>query len=242
MDLGKAVQFVFEDEQWVTKVLLGALITLIPVFGQLALMGYTVAIIRNVMAGDPRPLPQWDDLGQFFVDGLMLLVVNLIYSIPILILICPLIGGSVAAGTLQESGREIGNVLATLMGILGAGFGCLMVLYGILLSLLQPVLQICYAETGEIGACLRFGEVFGFLFANLGSILLSILIIWVAGSVVGSIVGFASLLVAFIPCIGWLIGGILGLLAIPLSTWLAMFTAYVYGELGRQAGVQPSVA
>ena len=39
MDIGKAFGFVFEDEQWVSKILLGAAIMLIPIFGLFALIG-----------------------------------------------------------------------------------------------------------------------------------------------------------------------------------------------------------
>ena len=76
MDIGKAFGFVFEDEEWIKKLLLGALITLIPVFGQFTLMGYIVAVIRNVLAGSYRPLPEWENLGTYFKDGLMVSLVG----------------------------------------------------------------------------------------------------------------------------------------------------------------------
>ena len=57
MDIGGAFSYVFEDEDWIVKILLGAAILLIPIFGQLALVGYGIAILRNVKAGKPQPLP-----------------------------------------------------------------------------------------------------------------------------------------------------------------------------------------
>ena len=91
MDIGQAFSFVFEDEEWIVKILLGAVLMLIPIFGQCALMGYGIAIVRNVKAGEPRPLPDWGNLGEYFMDGLMFWVATLIYALPIFILICPIV-------------------------------------------------------------------------------------------------------------------------------------------------------
>jgi len=85
MDVGRAIGFVFEDDQWVNKLLLGAAVTLVPLFGGIAVTGYAVAVLRNVRASKPRPLPAWDELGQFLSDGLVFWVATLIYSIPFLV-------------------------------------------------------------------------------------------------------------------------------------------------------------
>jgi len=224
MDIGKAFGFVFEDEEWLTKILLGALITLIPIFGGFALMGYTIAVVRNVMNGKPRPLPAWGDLGRYFMDGLMLWVVTLIYALPVLILICPI----TMVWVLPAFGGEEENltaVLASISGIVTMGLGCLAVLYGILVGLLTPVLQIRYAETGEIGTCLRFGEIFQFLFANLGSIVVSQLLVWAAGMILMPVVSILTL----------------GLLILPVSAWLSIFSGHLYGQIGQRAGLIPLV-
>ena len=49
MDIGKAFGFVFEDEEWVSKVLIGGLIFLIPLIGQFAVIGYSFKVAQNVM-------------------------------------------------------------------------------------------------------------------------------------------------------------------------------------------------
>lgn len=225
MDVGKALSFVFEDGEWIKKILLGALITLIPVFGQFALVGYAIAIIRKVMADDPRPLPAWDNLGGHFMDGLMFWVASLVYTIPFLIFICP-IALVLVAPIMAGENQDLAAILAGASGLVGLGLGCLASLYGILLSLLMPVLRIRYAETGEIGACLRFGEVFSFLFANIGSIIITMLLMWVINVVVVPVVA----------------GLTLGLLALPASVWLAAFSSHLYGQIGRRAGVSALVA
>lgn len=222
MDIGKAFGFVFEDEEWISKILLGALIMLIPIFGQFVLVGYVIVVIRNVMADEPWPLPAWENLGRYFVDGLMFWVATLVYALPFLIILCPIMGVwflPVLAGE-QE---DLAAILAGVSGVVSVGLGCLVALYGILLGLLMPVLQIRYAETGEIGACLRFGEIFQFLFANIGNIIIGQLLVWLASVVVMSVVGGLSL----------------GLLVLPVSVLLKAFSGHLYGQIGRQAGTGP---
>jgi hypothetical protein len=216
MDIGKALGFMFEDEDWIVKILLGAVIVLIPFFGQLVLIGYGIAIIRNVRAGEPRPLPAWDNLGGYFMDGLMFWVVEMVYAIPVFILICPIvIVGLLPA--LSGDSEELAIALASVSGIVGMGLGCLIVLYSILLVLVRPVLRIRYAEAGNIEACLRFGQVFRLLFDNLGRIVLVQIIVWAAGMTVMSIAGALTL----------------GLLVLPASIWLTALSSHLYGQIGR---------
>ena len=71
MDAEKSFTFPFEDTEWVSKLGLGALISMVPILN-FAWSGYLVDIIRNVMNNDAEPLPTWDDLGKKFNDGLIL--------------------------------------------------------------------------------------------------------------------------------------------------------------------------
>ncbi len=220
MDIGKALGFVFEDEEWIVKLLLGTLILLIPIFGQFALLGYGVAIIRNVRADSPRPLPAWDDLGQYFVDGFKFWVVSIVYALPIIILMCPfmLIGFLPALGGENE---DLMVALGGLTGILGIALGCIAILYSFLLMLLAPVLQIRCAESGQLGPCLRFGEVFRFMFQNIGPIVLSQIVIIAIGAVVFPILAMVTL----------------GLLTLPAGVWITAISGHMYGQIARSASV-----
>jgi hypothetical protein len=238
MDIGKALGFVFEDEEWLKKLLLGTAILLIPIFGGFAVLGYAIAVVRNVMAGESKPLPAWQDLGSYFMDGLMFWVATLIYALPLVIFVClaALPWGVTAAFAENE---RVMDVLGTVSIVLTAGAGCLVSLYGILLALLVPVLQIRFAESGELGACLRFGEVFSFLFANIGGIIISQLLMWAAGIVIGLVLGLLTAVVSLIPICGWILSFVLSLLMLPVSVWLMVFSAHLYGQIGRRAGVAP---
>jgi hypothetical protein len=222
MDIGKALSFVFEDEEWFSKILLGAVITLIPIFGQFALFGYGIAIIRNVRANDPRPLPTWNNLGDLFVDGLKFWVATLVYAIPFIVFLCPIMLVWVLPALGAEN-EDLAAILAGVSGIVSLALGCLAALYGILLSLLTPVVQIRYAETGEIGPCLAVGEVFRLLSDNLGSVLVAVVLGWVAGTLVMSIAGTVTL----------------GLLVFPGSVWLKALSSHLYGQISRQIASAP---
>ncbi|RLC67124.1 MAG: hypothetical protein DRI48_03095 [Chloroflexi bacterium] len=234
MEIGKALSFVFEDEEWVSKLLLGSAILLIPIFGVFALMGYAIAIVRNVKANAPRPLPDWADLGQYFMDGLMFWVATLLYSLPLLIFICPVVFIWLLPALAGEE-EDLVTILAGISGVVSLGLGCLALVYGLLLALLTPVLQIRYAESGEIGACLRFGEVFRYLFANVGSIIISQILLWVAGMVIGTVVSVFVGVLGIIPICGWIMAGVLSLLMLPAVAWLTLFSAHLYGQIARQA-------
>lgn len=232
MDIGEAIGFAFEDEQWVGKLLLGAAITLIPIFGGLMILGYGIAVIRSVKAGKARPLPSWDDVGRYFVDGLMFWIATSIYAIPLLVLLCPTILVWILPAVAGDN-QDLTAILTGISGIVSVGFGCLATLYAILLWLLTPVLQIRYAEAGELEACLRFGEVFRFLSDNIGGIIIAQLVIWAAGLVVTSILGGMVGVLSIIPICGWLLAAVLGLLALPVGVWLTVFSSHLYGQIGR---------
>ncbi len=231
MNIGQAISFVFDDEQWVSKLLLGAVISLIPIFGGAAVMGYAIAVLRNVRAGVQRPLPSWDRLGEYFMDGLLFWVATLIYSIPFLIFVCPIALVWILPAAAGDN-QDLTTILSSIAGLVSAGLGCLSLLYAILLWVLFPVLQIRYAEYGELGACLRFGEVFQFLFRNIGSILIAQLLIWAAAFVVTTVLSGVIGVLSLVPICGWVVGSLLGLVILPVGVWLMLFAAYLYGQIG----------
>jgi len=172
MDIGSSFTYMFEDEDWIKKILIGGLVALIPIVN-FAAIGYLVQIIRNVRDGQTLPLPEWDQFGRYFMDGLWVFLILLVWSLPIIFLACLQgVGGAVLA--------ENEDLMAA-YGILSACFGCLMALWGIVVGIASPAIMIRYAEVGEFMAGFRFGEVFSLIRANIGSYLIVVLLIWLAG-------------------------------------------------------------
>jgi len=47
MDIGRSFKFMFEDEGWITKILIGGILGLIPIVN-FVIYGYQLEVIKNV--------------------------------------------------------------------------------------------------------------------------------------------------------------------------------------------------
>jgi hypothetical protein len=187
MDIGKAFTYVFEDEDWVKKVLLGGVINLIPIAGLFFTSGYMLETLKNVMEGRPLPLPEWDDWGGKFMKGLMLFIIGLIYSLPLIVIVCCLTAGvSVFAGQSEDAANAMTSIVTLCMQ-------CVNLLYTIVLMVFLPAILAKYAETEELGAAFRFGEIFSLVKDNIATYLIVLLISWLAG-----LVGYLGALACFV--------------------------------------------
>ena len=182
MDFAKAFSFVFDDPDWVQKIVIGGLVSLIPVIGWLLGLGYMVAIGRNVIRGNPQPLPDWTDFGQFLVDGLYAFIIGLVYCLPIFVVMCLVLFPAMAIGGAFEGDGDMGAI-----GGLGVccftGFA---VLYGIVMGwLFLPAALARYADSGDMMSALRFGEVWEISRANPVIFLMALIVSWIASFVAG---------------------------------------------------------
>lgn len=226
MDIAKAFTYITEDERWVGKIGIGALISLlsfllvpIPL-----LVGYVVGISRNVMEQSDRPLPEWDDFGRLFRDGLSILVAQFVYTMPFWLLTCIAIFATVGFTGLSEISED-----AAALGIIST-FGlvsCLGLLFALALFFISPAIVIQYLRTDNLGACFRFGEVIGIARANVGDILIAALASFAASFVIGSVLGILNI----IPCLGQILSLILSVAAGP---YLAAITGHLYGQIAAK--------
>lgn len=174
MDIGKSFSYVFEDPNWAGKIIIGGLITLIPIIGWIFVMGYLIAIARNVINGDPQPLPEWSDFGQMLVDGIYGIVIAFVYALPIIILACIF---AVAVLLLAPDNGDA-SLLFTLTTCC---FVFLVLIYAVLVGwLFIPAALGRYAETDDLASSLRFGEVLDVSRADPVAFLIALLIAWVA--------------------------------------------------------------
>lgn len=63
MDINQAFRFVFDDERWTNKILIGVLMSLLSflILPAFILSGWVLQIVRNAMSGVKQPLAEWDD-------------------------------------------------------------------------------------------------------------------------------------------------------------------------------------
>jgi len=175
MDIGISFTYMFQDKDWLKKILIGGVIAFIPIVN-FAALGYMVQLTRNVRDGRDLPLPEWDAFGEYFVSGLYLFLVYLVYAIPMILLACLQGAASVMLGT-AGNGRGAGD-LASAYGVASICLSCLMSLWGLLIAVISPALFVRFAETGSFGATLSIGGWLGVLRANLGAYLIVLILSW----------------------------------------------------------------
>ena len=215
MDIGKAFSFVLDDENWIVKVLVGGVLSLIPFVGPILVYGYGLELMENVIQGRSRPLPEWDDWGGKLVKGIMYLVISFVYALPIVLLgIC---FGLLMTVLGAAEAEEAINVIGSLGGVCFGGFA---LLYGILLTLALPPAIGRYLETGELGAAFRLGEVFALVRDNIGAWIIALVLSWLAGLIasLGIILCFVGVLFT--------------------AFWANLVMMYLWGDVYRQASAK----
>ena len=120
-DFLKPLAFVFEDPNWIPKMLMGALFSLASVvlIGIFFVYGYLARLVRNVVAGAEHPLPDWDELGEMFGEGAMLFVASLLYMLPFLFVFFLTIPFSMIA-SIDNAGAQVlgGGMMVVMMLVL----------------------------------------------------------------------------------------------------------------------------
>lgn len=228
MDIAKSFTYVFDDERWVGKIGIGALVSLLtflilPIF---LLSGWVVGITRNVMHGEEHPMPVWEDLGTLLRDGFAIFVASLVYTLPFWLLACIAGVASIGFGGLSELNEDV--AAAGLVATFGL-VGCLALVFMLALFFISPAIVIQYVRTNELSACFRFGEVIGLARDNIGDIMIVALTAFVASLIISTVLGVFSA----IPLIGWCGGPIIGLAAGP---YLSAIIGHLYGQLAAKIG------
>jgi Protein of unknown function (DUF4013) len=182
MDFGKAFSYVFEDPDWLKKVGLGGVISLVPILN-FASAGYGLEVARRIINNDPRPLPEWDNIGDKLVKGLLLAVIQVVYMLPMLLFVCIIQVVNVVVLGAASSSSSSDSTAATLVTAVMACFGCLAFLYSLFAGLVMPAAIGNYAAKGQLGAAFRFGEVWGLVQKNLGLYVMVLIVTIVAGLV-----------------------------------------------------------
>jgi hypothetical protein len=230
IDIGKAFRHLFDDPDWKTKMLLGALLVIVPILN-FVVMGYEVRVIRNVSKGEGRPMPAWDDFGGLFSDGLQLGLARLVYILPTLIFILPffflfflpILLAIVTGGDSDALDRLFGAALGIGFLIAFAGFGLTMI-YSVLVGLLMPAVTAHFVKRNTFAACFELRAIFDFIRRDVSTYLT----VWVASLLAGLAVAGVYMVVNFIPCIG-------SLFAIPVSMAGGFFIFMVNGHAIGQA-------
>ena len=224
MDIGKSVTYIFEDPNWLSKVLIGTVILLVSIpltvvlvgfLGVAIVGGYGLDVLKNVRQRSPQPLPEWRDRwGEWLVLGLKLLIALFIWSLPTVLLSVPL---SIGSALIDSQDAEFIGVALTLF------FSCLSLLWTLVVILVSPAIYIRLAETERLGSTLEFGKILDFTREHIGDVLIAAIVymlLSLAVTVVASVVGALLCLVGLI-------------FTIPAGSFInTLIQSHLYGQVG----------
>lgn len=204
--LGDALSFPRRSDDWLPTLLIGGVLSvlgflIVPLF---IVQGYLVRVLQAAVRGDDEA-PSFTDWGDLIVDGVKLVLVNLIYG---LIILVPVVVLSVITGV-AAGGGGAGRAVAGIVGIVGA-----IVVFGLALvvAYVVPAAAANFAVEDRLGAAFDFSTVFGVAFSG------DYALAWLLGLVVALVGGLVGSLLSF------LVVGVFVLFYVQVSTF------YLFGR------------
>lgn len=226
MDFGKAFTFMFEDPEWLRKLGIGTLVGLVGILlapvligfiPLLVLFGYALDTLRNVMYGQEHPLPDWEDWGGFLKRGFRLLAAFFVWVLPAILVSIPIFLGSALADQ-SNSMEAIGAILIICSS-------CLLILWGLFVTLITPAIYVRVARTERFAAAFEFGKLWAFTRDNIGNVIIAILLTWLAGLIASLIAGLGVIA---------LVIGVL--VTLPFANlWQYLVQAHLFGQIAAQS-------
>jgi hypothetical protein len=200
LDIGEIVNDAirYPSTDWKKVIILGVLmiasVVIIPIF---LVMGYGFRALKASIAGFDE-LPEFDEWGEMFVDGLKVFVVQIAYMIVPLIIIFAGTFGSLAM--ISPTGAITDPTAFT--GLLG-GTVIIGVILAIILGLIETIAiaHMAYNDS-ELGAAFRFGEILNVI-SQIGWI--DYIIWYIVIGLIAAVIAFIAGLLNSIPIIGTLI-------------------------------------
>ena len=181
------------------------------IVGAFFVYGYLARLVRNVIAGVAHPLPEWDDLGEYFSEGLRLFCVVLVYALPLIALVIVFIVPSIVADSVDN------DVLRNISGAMAAFVWCLIFPLSLAMAIWLPGALMFAVVERRFGAAFEFAQIAAFIKGNVGNYLLAF-VVWL---VVRMIVPFGFILL----CVGIFF----------TSFWSLVVAAYAFAQVWRLA-------
>jgi Protein of unknown function (DUF4013) len=196
MDIGEIISdsIKYPTSNWGKVLILGVIliasILVVPVF---LLIGYLFRVIKATLAGLDE-LPEFDEIGDMFVDGLKVFVVGIVYSIPVIIIsliLTAITGTSSSASLSLNPGMIWAFVLVYIVYIIVA------VIVGLIEVI--AIANMAYYD-GDLGAAFSFSEILDRIAKiGWGKYIITYIVIAIVASI-GFLIGLLTLfiLVGFI--------------------------------------------
>jgi hypothetical protein len=201
MEIGEIVSdaIKYPSSNWKKVIILGIFFILsIIIIGIFFVAGYFLRIIKSTIAGYDE-LPEFDDWGSMFVDGLKVFVVSIIYMIiPIIVIGVGIVASIASLGATSTSTYTDPTAFLAVLGVTGIIGVILVILFGIITYIAIANMALY----DEIGAAFRFGEILDKIkMIGWGKYIVWYIVMWIVGIIGGLIAGILNI----IPLIGTII-------------------------------------
>jgi len=215
MDLERAFTFFTKDPDWLKKLAIGGVLALTGI-GGIALFGWLAEVSRRVAHQEEDLLPEWDQIGDYFLNGLKFIGVTLIWSSPVIVL--TIIFSIIPAGVMIAAPESDQGIAIALISIFMACFWGFFMLYILAVNFLVPALWVPVAEGVPFSELLSPRKAWDIFRANAGGFIVVVLI----SSLVGSLLS--------------MLGTLLCLIGVFLTAVAAqLIYAHLIGQATRQA-------
>jgi len=206
-DLNRLFYFPIENKEARKNFLIGALLILasfiIPIIPYLLVIGYLARIMRQVINGEKPHMTDWDDWETLFKDGAKLFGVRLIYSLPLLLLLLPIMLGLFVMPILASMSDRLNEVVYLTYWTLPLFVICLLPL-SLSFSLIIPVAEAHVVAKGSFSAGFRIGEWWAIFRKNIGGFVVAFMIFYGTSmlmSIVFQIIFMTIILICLLPLI-----------------------------------------
>lgn len=217
INLGRAFTYAFDDPNSTTKLVITAIIGIIPI-ANLAVVGWALDLVRNMLEGEAHPMPDWDTSNiadqfvQRWIAGLVVAIAYFVYLLPMTIIEAGVNGGAAA----MFDGNNVGagfalTGLSCIMGLVAAAYGA-----AVFIPFSVAVLR--YATTRDYSHFLNISQNIQLARQHLSTLIVLAVLVFVARFLLG--------IIFLVPCIGWL----LALFGITIS---AVVIAHLLGQAGQ---------
>jgi hypothetical protein len=188
-----------------TKLAIGILLSIIPIVNFIA-VGYTLACAKTAMK-KKYSLPEWKEIGGYFVKGFLSGVIALIYMIipiGVIAFTAGTIGYAIWTAIMTGATPAIGSLFV------GAGFGLIVGLILMLFAMyILPIAVLSYISADKFGAAFEIGTVLrksfsvsyfvSWIVAIAYSVILMIILSWIPfiGPAIASFIGGVTIWTIF---------------------------------------------
>lgn len=227
MDIGEIVSdsVMYPSSDWKKVVILGLLsllsILIVPIF---LVLGYGFRALKASITGS-NELPDYDNWGEMFIDGLKVFVMYFVYFlIPFLVIFIG-IWGSISAIMFASTTGDPSALSGMGLGLIGItsiiGF-LLAIVFGLLANI--ALANMAY-NNSELGAAFRFGEILEII-SQIGWV--DYIIWYVVMIIIGAVGGIIASILSIIPILGTIVAILVVYPYVNLVVYRALALLYAY--------------